>query len=370
MNVLLTGPFGNVGVSTLKELLLKNHKIICFDLMTSNNEEQCKKLQKKGDFEIIWGDITNPDDVNNLMKDIDVIIHLAGIIPPLSEKKPKLAYKVNVGGTQNLINAAEKLEKPPRFILASSVSIYGPCMHKKGLRRADDDVCPTDNYTHTKVDAEKLVKESNLPWLILRLAAVSIPKIPLKLDPIVYEIPLEQRIEFITSQDTGRAFANAVDVNALNKVLLIGGGKECQIYQRDFVGGYFDALGIPMLPDIAFKMPKNHEDWFYTDWMETKESQELLDFQRTSFKEYIENFKKKMGARRFGLKMVAPFAKLGLLMMSPYYKFTNENSIRLDRDYYKYLKSTIKENNKTINTLSYKIENLESKLKEINSLVY
>jgi len=39
MNVLLTGAFGNVGLSTLEELLRQGHQVRCFDLKTRANEK-------------------------------------------------------------------------------------------------------------------------------------------------------------------------------------------------------------------------------------------------------------------------------------------------------------------------------------------
>jgi nucleoside-diphosphate-sugar epimerase len=366
MKIFLTGAFGNVGASTLQELINQNHEILCFDIKNSKNEKKCNKLQKKGQFDTIWGDITNPDEVSNALKDIDVIIHLAAIIPPLSEKNPDLAYKVNVEGTRNLIEAAKRLERSPRFVVASSVSVHGPCMHKKGLRKADEELCPSDHYSHTKVEVEKMLKESGLPWLILRLGAVSIPKIPYRLDPIMFEVPLDQRIEFIDSRDAGLAFANAATVDVENKVLQIGGGESCQIYQREYISEMFNALGIPMLPDSAFCMPKNDDEWFYTDWMDTEEAQSLLNFQTISFEDYMKEFKKKVAVRRFGLRLVAPFAKFGLLMMSPYYKFSSDKSIKLDIGYYNHLKSTIEKDRETIEDLHERIANLESRLKETN----
>ena len=57
MKVLLTGAFGNIGESTLLALLEKNYDIRCFDLQTERNEKVAKRLGKKGNFEIIWGDV-------------------------------------------------------------------------------------------------------------------------------------------------------------------------------------------------------------------------------------------------------------------------------------------------------------------------
>ena len=109
MRILLTGAFGNVGESTLFSLFEKDHDILCFDIETSQNKTRQRELTKLGTFKTVWGDITNPEIVEQAVQDIHCIIHLAAVIPPASDTNPDLARKVNVGGTLNLLNAAKKL---------------------------------------------------------------------------------------------------------------------------------------------------------------------------------------------------------------------------------------------------------------------
>lgn len=324
MKILLTGSFGNVGISTLKSLLAKDHDIVCFDLETSNNRKTKEEMLEIGEFQTFWGDITNSEDVNKVVKDVNCIIHLAAIIPPLSEKNPELTYKVNVEGTRNLLTAAKSSSNRPKIIMASSMGVYGVTIDQEPPRTAEDPLNPTNTYSTTKVKAEKLIQESGLSWLILRLAAVSVPELSMDMDSlsILYEVPLDQRIEFVDVRDVGTAFSNAVDLREINnEILLIGGGKEngCQIYQRQFIEGIFRALGIPMLPDSAFRIPEEKEDWFYTDWMETSRSQKLLHYQEHSFYDYIEDLKDNNKIKRFIIKIFSPIVKWILLRKSPYY---------------------------------------------------
>jgi UDP-glucose 4-epimerase len=319
LKVLLTGAFGNVGQNTLKQLIIREHDVTCFDLPTSPNKKTYAKLSKKLQFKMIWGNILNKEDLKEMIKGVECIIHLAAIIPPLSEKNPELARRVNIDGTRNLIYAAKKLPNNPRFILASSASIHGVTIHLEPPVRADSPLDPSDNYSRAKTECEKMLRESGLPWLILRLAAVSVEKIPRKFDSLLFEMPLDQRIEFISSNDCGIAFANAVTINEINKIFLIGGGEGCQLLERDFLKGLFDAFGLKILPEKAFKVAKKKDDWFYIDWMDTMESQEVLQFQTMTFQQYINNMKHDFRMRRFGIKMIAPLARLALLRMSPYY---------------------------------------------------
>ena len=252
MRVLLTGAFGNIGESTLLALFEKDYDIRCFDLLNERNEKTAKKLGKKGKFEIIWGDILDLPLVESLVDDVDCIIHLAAIIPPLSESKPELAKSVNIEGTRNIIQAAENMDKNPKVILASSISTFGPKMHLPPPRKADEPLNPTDVYTGTKVECEKMIKESTVPWTILRFAAAPPAELGgAEIDSIIFEIPLDQRIEFVHSRDVGLACANAVEAETIGKTLLIGAGPSGQMLQREFVSRIFEGMGIGMLPDSA-----------------------------------------------------------------------------------------------------------------------
>ena len=319
MKVLLTGAFGNIGESTIMALLERKHEITCFDLKSKRNEKVRKRLLKHRQFETIWGDISNQNTLLEALKGKECIIHLAAIIPPPSEKLPELVRKVNVEGTQNIIDTALKMEKRPKFIFASTVTVLGPRMHDPPPRKADEELNPTDNYTRSKVDAEALVKKSGLSWTILRLSASLPLEISLDLDVYVFDIPMDQRIEFVHTRDVGLAFANCVTAETDNKVLLIGGGKKCQMLNREFMTKILEATGVGMIPESAFKVPKNDMDWYYTDWLDTSEAQELLQFQHFTFEDYLEEYKKKLGIMGKLAKLFRSYAQKLLLKNSPYY---------------------------------------------------
>jgi UDP-glucose 4-epimerase len=89
MKVLLTGAFGNVGESVLLALFNRGYEITCFDLHTDISKKTYKRLTKVGNFDVVWGDITDKSSVEQAMQDANCIIHLAAIIPPLSEKSQR-----------------------------------------------------------------------------------------------------------------------------------------------------------------------------------------------------------------------------------------------------------------------------------------
>ena len=63
MKVLLTGAFGNVGLSTLKELIKRNHDVRVYDIRTKRNKRLANRFKK--DIEVIWGDLRNYKEAQN-----------------------------------------------------------------------------------------------------------------------------------------------------------------------------------------------------------------------------------------------------------------------------------------------------------------
>ena len=117
----------------------------------------------------------------------------------------------------------------------------------------------------------------------------------LKLDPAMFEIRLDNRMEYVHNRDVGLALANAVDSSEIwGKILHIGGGRRCQYLYRQIVAKVMDGVGVGMLPDEAFSQRP-----FSTDWIDTEESQRLLHFQRYTLDDYIRESSAKLGIRRF-----------------------------------------------------------------------
>ncbi|NPD88811.1 MAG: NAD(P)-dependent oxidoreductase [Asgard group archaeon] len=320
MNVLLTGAYGNLGQSTLKFLAKAKHCVTCFDLLTNKNLKFAKRLLREYDFKTIFGDILNEVLIAETVKDQDCIIHLAGITPPLTEKKPALAYLINVEGTKVLLKEAKKQKNPPKIIFPSSISIYGPQAPDLPPRTVEHPINPSDVYTKTKAEAENIIQESGLPWIIFRTTAV--PSLSLRDNAmnLLYEIPMGQKIEFAHTYDVGLAFANAVTFQTEGRIMMLGGGKKCQYINRDFLTKYFQVLGIGMLPEAVFKEPETKDDWYYTNWLETEESQKLLNYQHHSFDDFLAEINDKMRYSRFFVFLLRSFIRRYLIRKSPYYK--------------------------------------------------
>jgi len=324
MHILLTGSFGNIGKNVLRLLLGSGYRVRCFDIETERNRKTFESFSRHPwnarRIEIFWGDIRNPDKVLEATEDVQGIIHLAAVIPPLSEESPETAHAINVEGTRHLIRAAEALDPRPKFIFTSSVSVYGPRMSDPPPRTTHDPVNPTDHYSSHKVECERMLRESALPWTLLRVAAVSVSAMNGSLDPILFEIPLDQRIEFVHSRDVARACVNSLSEDAVHRVLHVGGGDGSRMLQRDFLTRILEATGLGMLPEAAFLVPEKDSDWFYTDHMDTEEAQALLHYQVYTFDDYLEEISKRLGARKAVARLIGPAARLYFSSKSPYFR--------------------------------------------------
>jgi nucleoside-diphosphate-sugar epimerase len=324
MRILLTGSFGNIGKDVLRLLLHSGYRVRCFDIETERNRKVFESFSthpwKARRIELSWGDIRNHADVLKAVEDIQAIIHLAAVIPPSSEKNPETAHAINVEGTRHLIRAAEALDPRPRFIFTSSVSVYGPRMSDPPPRTTDDPVRPTDNYSSHKVECEGMLRESMLPWTVLRVAAVSVADLNGSMDPILFEIPLDQRIEFVHSRDVARACVNSLSEDVVHRVLHVGGGIGSQMLQREFLRRILEATGVGMFPESAFFVPEKASDWFYTDYMDTQEAQALLHYQVYTFDDYLQELSRKLGARRAVVRFLGPALRLYFSTRSPYFR--------------------------------------------------
>jgi NAD dependent epimerase/dehydratase len=76
--------------------------------------------------EIFTGDIRDPHLCKAAVAGIDVVFHLAALIPiPYSYRAPDSYLQTNVGGTLNLCQAARESGSVTRFIQTSTSEVYG-----------------------------------------------------------------------------------------------------------------------------------------------------------------------------------------------------------------------------------------------------
>jgi nucleoside-diphosphate-sugar epimerase len=306
MRVLLTGPFGTIGTRVLNELLARKHAVTCFDLDNKTNRKIARRYE--GRINMVWGDITNAASVSAAVASQEAVIHLAAIIPMLSETNPPLAEKVNVLGTQIVIDAIAAQPQRPLLIFPSSISVHGFSNTRTPPCRVDTPMDARDHYAGHKIECEKRLRASNIPWVILRIGACTDALNQKTGDAQAmlrhtFTIDPDTRIEYLHPQDAATAMANALQQPvAIGKTLFLGSGKSSQTSWLEFINIMPRAMGLGDFPASVF----GHAP-YYTDWMDTTESQQLLQFQQLG----LDGYKKEIAHQwRFLRFLIWPFRGL------------------------------------------------------------
>ena len=291
-----------MGKEVLKQLLEtpSDFEITAFDIKTATSKSFYRKLGKN--VNVVYGNISEKNEVFKVCRDKDIVIHLAAIIPPLADRLPQLAKDVNVKGTRNLVECLEELSPEAFFIYSSSISVYGDRNANPFIRTSDPSKPSNrDEYARTKIEAETLIRKSSLKWTIFRLTAI------MGLDnhkpsEIMFHMPLDSHLEIATPSDTGRAFVNSLNhLSELNgNIFNLSGGAKCRIDYFDFLTRSFEVFGLgkPDFHDNSFAR-KNFHCGYYADGDLLND---ILDFRRDTIEDYFENLKKSISPVR---KMVS-----------------------------------------------------------------
>jgi nucleoside-diphosphate-sugar epimerase len=315
MNILLTGASGTVGKEALLQLLEHKYPITVFDIETKNSKAIFAPYSNR--IKIIYGDVTNKDEVEKACKDIDCVIHLAAIIPPLADEKPDLAINVNTKGTENLIKGLETHSPNAFFLFSSSVSVYGDRLNKYNINVGDKlQASVGDEYAKTKIAAEKIIQSSNLKWSIFRLSAImGIGNH--KMTGLMFHMPLNTKMEITTPKDTARAFVNAItkQEELIGKTFNLGGGEQCRITYQKFIEKNFELSGLGKLTFPAYSFAeKNFHCGYYEDG---DKLEEIVSFREDTIDSYFEAFKASIsGPQRFITKIMSPFIKWYMTTLS------------------------------------------------------
>lgn len=129
MKMLITGGAGFIGSHLCDKYTREGHTVLCLDNFMSGNLMNVRHLLDCRNFKLIKGDIRDLDLLEKVMRDVDVVFHLAAQIHvDRSYIEPKLTYDINVMGTQNVLEVA-RLQDAKRIIYASSSEVYGSAQY-------------------------------------------------------------------------------------------------------------------------------------------------------------------------------------------------------------------------------------------------
>ncbi len=302
MEVLITGAFGTIGSHAVAALAAAGHRVTCFDLEAAGRRA---RTALPTSVRVLHGDVTDAAAVARAVRGKDAVVHLAAILPPASEARPALAEAVNVGGTRNVLQAIEREAPSALLVFASSVSVHGYSAGREPPLRVDAPLDGRDDYARHKIACEEMIRASGVRSIVLRIGPCADPGDTSKGgDPAtaiaaLFAIAPETRVEFLHPEDAADAIVAACTrEEAIGRTLFLGSGASSQLTWREFVSTPPRALGLGDFPP----------DWFgdapyYTDWMDTAESERLLGYQRRGYPAYAAAVAQDL---RWARRMLAP----------------------------------------------------------------
>ncbi len=234
MNVVVTGANGFIGMHTVRELLRRGYKVKAVDIRTERlegfaDEENCS-FHKVSILD---------DDFQDLIVSGDRVLHLAAVARfETADANPRMAVRVNVEGTLNVIQACIE-KKAERLVYSSTGSVYS--MDAPVPIREDAPREPSSVYGVTKKMAEDWIMFSGnrLPYVILRYGYIYgkgkdwgaigafVKRLRNNKRPIVFGG--SQTNDFIYVKDIAQANILALETQYMNHAYNIGTGRATSI---------------------------------------------------------------------------------------------------------------------------------------------
>lgn len=173
MKLLVTGADGFIGSHLVEELVKREYQVKAFVYYNSFNtwgwlDTLPTEIMKN--VEVFQGDIRDPNGVEEAVKGVDAVFHLAALIAiPFSYHSPDTYVDTNIKGTLNVLQAARK-HNIGRVIVTSTSEVYGTAQYVP-----IDEKHPFQGqspYSATKIGADRLAesfyRSFGLPVTIVR----------------------------------------------------------------------------------------------------------------------------------------------------------------------------------------------------------
>lgn len=247
--VLVIGGAGFIGSHVVEALLATQvAEVIVYDNFTRGSHENLRSAQSDRRFRIYphGGDIRDVDLLDDAMRGVDCVVHLAAMWLLHCLDFPRTAFDVNIGGTFNVLEACVR-HKVQRLVYSSSASVYGDA-----VEIPMDESHPFNNrnfYGATKISGEAMCRafyeRYGLSYVGLRYMNVYGPRqdqrgvytgvIPTFLNRIsVGESPVvhgdgSQAYDFVYVEDVARANVLALQAGVNDRFYNIGTGVQTSV---------------------------------------------------------------------------------------------------------------------------------------------
>ena len=284
--VLVTGAGGTVGIPVIKYLIKENvYEITALDLKSMRSVRRLKKY--KDIINIIYGDVNDQRLMNALVASHDVVIHLAGVIPPFADLKQQLSRIVDYEGTKNIIHSIQEHNPKCYLLYPSSTVVYGGEQDEVNVLN-EIVINVEDNYALIKKRVEEKISTTVKNYTIFRLPAVFGD---LKMEAPMYNIPYSATCELISVDDAARAFVYAInEQKKLNKKIFnVTSGEKFRIKARTLMIDILQSYGISFRYLITWLLvDKNYYSHVYSD---SDKLDDIICYQQDTYKEYLDKMK-------------------------------------------------------------------------------
>ena len=158
MKILVCGGAGFIGSAFIRNYLNNNpeNEIINLDSLTiGSNLKNLKEIEQNKKYQFINDDIKNQKVIDNLAKNVEVIINFAAESHvDRSIANPKPFIETNILGTYTLLEATKKYDN--LFIHVSTDEVYGDAENEDSFTEKSI-INPSNPYSATKASADHLV---------------------------------------------------------------------------------------------------------------------------------------------------------------------------------------------------------------------
>jgi UDP-glucuronate 4-epimerase len=285
MPTIVTGGAGFIGSNLVDRLLKEGRDVIAVDnfdpyYAASRKRSNLASAARSRRFRLAELDIRDAQAVRRLVADTrpESIIHLAakaGVRPSIDD--PSGYVEANVGGTTHLLDAACRLADRPRFVFASSSSVYGD-RSTAPFRESDPVDHPVSPYAATKKACELMAETFHhlhgLSVTGLRLFTAYGPRNRPDLAVAKFACLIErgEPIPMFGDGETYRDYTYVEDivdgiVRAVDRCdgsKLYNLGHSSPVILREMIATLGEALGKPVrinrLPEQAGDVRKTHAD--------------------------------------------------------------------------------------------------------------
>jgi UDP-glucose 4-epimerase len=255
MKVLITGGAGFIGSHLATMLLQDGDEVFVLDDLSTGSRTNIAHLEGNSRFHLVVDSVLHPAVVGELVNKADAVYHLAAAVGVKTiVEQPVRTLRVNLGGTETVLDACCKFDKP--VLLASTSEVYGDHRSERPLAETSRRIYGATTqkrwaYADSKAMDEFLAlayhEEFGLDAVIVRLFNTVGPRqtgmygmvVPRFVDAAVARQPIEiygdgeQTRCFCHVQDTIRALRDLmVDLNrtsgqifnvgALNQTTILG----------------------------------------------------------------------------------------------------------------------------------------------------